>query len=867
MRLRLRTLFVRLAPAIALLAWLASAPSRSVTTPRPEGVEADEAGAYPADYFYIQRAMADGSLPSERIDAAAEQMRFELALAAKSGGAFASAQDWVAVGPYNIGGRVNTVVAALGGVPAYLGSANGGVFRSDDFGTNWLPLTDALGIHSVGSLALNPLNSNSLWLGSGDANATLDGYDGNGIYVSRDRGMNWTHMGLRTTSRIADVELSPLDSNRIYVAAMGKAFTTDSNRGLYRSLDGGLTWTRTLFVNDSTGVSDIASNPLHPDTMYCTTWTRVRRLTYRRAFGADCGIWRSIDAGATWTRLLNGLPPPGENTGRIAIAVAPSQPSTIYASTTTGSIGGYLGSGLYRSDDAGDSWTRVDLGSDHRNAFGGFAWYFGRVVVSPIDPDDVWVLGVSLLHSIDGGVTLNNETGVAHVDQHGLWIDPTTPTRVYLGNDGGFWSQVGGPWQKSPNLPITQFYAGSVDPGNANKILGGTQDNGTVKTESGVFAWAEILGADGFQSMVNPGNTNILLGEWQYACDRAGIRRSVNNGLSWVVTSGWAFGDRYNWNTPFTANPRNPNTLIAGTQRAYKSTNGALNWAAVSADLTTNPGTAVVYGTISTVAISNADTLLYLAGTDDGRVWRSQSAGTTWQDISAGLPGRYVTVVAADPNAANVIYVAHSGFGQDLHDPRVFRSANRGDFWQEISGNLPDAPVNDLIVDPVLTNTLYAATDLGVFVTRNLGGTWTPLGGAMPIQPVWDLVLHAGTRQLFAFTHGRSAWKLDLATVPLSVPGARATSGLELAAPAPNPTRTHATLVLSLAARAQVGVDVFDAAGREVRGLVRGALDPGRHSLVWDTRDARGSRVRAGVYFVRASDGAATRTQRIVVTE
>jgi hypothetical protein len=274
-----------------------------------------------------------------------------------------------------------------------------------------------------------------------------------------------------------------------------------------------------------------------------------------------------------------------------------------------------------------------------------------------------------------------------------------------------------------------------------------------------------------------------------------------------------------------------------------------------------------VYGTITTLAISNADSNLFLAGTDDGRVWRSQNAGGLWQDISAGLPVRYVTRVAADASDPQVVYVAFSGFGEDLHDPRVFRSVDRGSHWTSISGNLPDAPVNDLVVDPALPGTLYAGTDLGVFVTRNLGQTWTPLGGIMPIQPVWDLELHAASRKLYAFTHGRSAWALDLGTVSLSVPSTQSASRLELSAPSPNPARGAAGFVVSLAARAQVNVIVFDAAGRQVRVLARGTLESGRHQLTWDERDERGARSRAGVYFVRASDGSATRMQRLVLVD
>ncbi len=856
MRLRLRSLLIL--PIAAACALLPHLPVR------PEAAEGGK--EHPSDYFFRQRALPDGTIPTERVAAAVEEMLFERALLQRQLGT-SSASDWTPVGPYAIGGRVNAIVAATGGVPAYLGAANGGVWRSDDWGVNWQPLTDQLGIFSVGALALNPLNANSLWCGTGDANATVDGYDGTGLYVSRDKGVNWTHRGLRQTSHIAAVAVDPVDTNRIYVGSMGKAFSTDPNRGFYRSLNGGATWTRTLFVNDSTGVSEIAVNPAHPETIYCATWERVRRLTYRRAFGPGCAVWRSADGGGTWTKIVTGLPPAGDNLGRIAIAIAPSRPSRLYASVISGAISGYVGLGLFRSDNAGETWERADLTTTHRNAFGGFGWYFGHVAVAPFDADDVWVCGVQLLHSVDGGAIPEVVTGTAHVDQHAVWLDPADPARVYLGNDGGFYWAGGGQWQKSQNLPITQFYAGTVDAQNANKVLGGTQDNGTLKTETGPLGWSSILGADGFHVLVDAVNTNNILAEWQYCSDRQGVRRSTNNGATFVQTGGWVGTDRYNWNTPFATSPNNKNTLLAGSHRVYRSINTGGAWAPISADLTTIPGALVNYGTITTVAISKADSNLYLAGTDDGLVWRSQAAGGLWEDISAGLPGRYVTRVAADPTDPQVIYVAHSGFGQDLHDPRVYRSTNRGTTWTAISGNLPDAPVNDLVVDPVLPGTLYAGTDLGVFETRNLGETWVPLGGYMPIQPVWDLELHAATRKLYAFTHGRSAWVLDLNTVSLSVPRTQRASGLALSAPFPNPSRGFARFELELAARVQVDVSVFDAAGRRLRVVARGMLDPGRHAVAWDARDERGARVRAGVYFVRASDGSATRTQRVVLAD
>ena len=857
--MRLRLAHLLFVPVVAALAVL----------PHARALEQDpEERDLPNDMFYLQRAMPDGTIPSERIEAATEQLLFERALASKSGQfATSAAQDWQLVGPVNIGGRVNAIVAHPGGTLAFLGAANGGVWRSTDGGLHWGSVSDKAGMGSVSALTQTPQNLHTLWAGTGDANGTLDGYDGRGLYVSRDDGTSWKYVGLREVAHISSVVVNPADSSKIYVGGMGKAFTTDANRGFYRSLDNGRTWTKTLFVNDSTGVSDIAINPAHPETIYCATWERIRRLKYRRAYGVHCAVWRSADGGGTWTKIINGLPVPGDNFGRVAIAVAPTQPSRVYASVVSGAASGYVGLGLFRSDDGGELWEKVDLGSVHRNAFGGFGWYFGRVVVSPLDANDVWVCGVQLLHSVDGGVTLDNVTSTAHVDQHAVWVDPSDPARVYIGNDGGFFSASGGQWLQAQELPISQFYAGTVDPQNANKVLGGTQDNGTLKTQSGPAAWGAILGGDGFRCLVNPTNTNLILAEWQYCCDQSGIKRSTNNGASFASTSGWVPGDRFNWNTPFVASPRNPNLLLAGSHRVYKSTNTGGVWAPISPDLTTNPGAAVVYGTITTLAVSNADSNLFLAGTDDGKVWRSQNGGGTWEDISAGLPGRYVTTVAADAADPNVIYVAHTGFGQDLHDPRVFRSTDRGTTWTSINGNLPDAPVNDLVLDPAVPGTLYAGTDLGVFVTRNLGETWVPLGGAMPVVAVWDLELHTASRQLFAFTHGRSAWKLDLNTISLAAPPTASTSKLALAAPAPNPARGAASIAFSVGSRSQVDVSIFDAAGRRVRVLTRGAREAGRFTLLWDARDERGSRVRSGVYFVRASDGSASRTERLVLAD
>src|SRR5262249_26382406 len=306
-----------------------------------------------------------------------------------------------------------------------------------------------------------------LYVGTGESNLSADSYDGAGLFRSSDGGASWTSLGLAETRRIARVRVDPANPNRIFVAAMGAQFSSGPNRGLYRSEDRGQTWSKVLFVSDSTGAVDVAINPAHPETVYCATWERMRRPTYRHAYGPECGIWRSIDHGTTWTRLSNGLPPPSDDVGRVALAVAPSRPSTVYAQIVSGASLGYVGLGLYRSTDGGNTWARRDF-SVFRDQFGSYGWDFGDMDVGPANPDHIYCLGLSITTSLNGGQNFSDITA-SHVDMHALWIDPTNPAHLYLGNDGGFYSSstAGPPWIHSTNLPITQFYNGAIDLSNA----------------------------------------------------------------------------------------------------------------------------------------------------------------------------------------------------------------------------------------------------------------------------------------------------------------------------------------------------------------------------------------------------------------
>ena len=647
---------------------------------------------------------------------------------------------------------------------------------------------------------------------------------------------------------------------------MGTQFSANPDRGLYRSEDGGMSWSNVLFLNDSTGVTDVVIHPAHPETVYAATWERIRRPTYRRAFGPGCGIWRSADGGTSWTRLQQGLPAPSDSVGRIALAIAPSNPAWVYAQITGGAVLGYQGRGFYRTTNGGDTWTRRDLGTSFTGAFGGFAWYFGDCAVDPQDPNRVYILGVTLRRSLNAGQSFSNITNDAHVDQHAIWIDPTNSARIYLGNDGGFYASQPGSssWFKSIDLPITQFYAGTIDPSNPARILGGTQDNNTLLTAGPADAWFPILGGDGFQCIVDPLDPNIVFAEWQYCSGGSGLLRSTDGGDSFSAPFGIDSNDRFNWNTPVVMHPDNHNIILIGSQRVYKSVNNGVEYAIVSDDLSSNPVAGLVYGTLTTLDISTVDPNLYYAGTDDGRVWRSDNAGADWIRIDSGLPLRWITRVTADAVDAQVVYVTLSGFHRDEHEVHVYRSADRGATWAAIDGNLPDVPANDILVDPSDPSTLFLGTDIGVYVTRNTGATWAPLGDGMPVQTIFDLTLHAPSRTLVAATHGRGQWRFDLTTLPTDVatiPG----GGVSLSGPVPNPSRGEARLQLALASpAAAVTVEVYDVAGRSVRILRAGAMTRGTHVLAWDGRDGRGTRVAAGVYFVRANVDGLVRLQRIV---
>ncbi|HZE89389.1 MAG TPA: hypothetical protein VE404_07580, partial [Verrucomicrobiae bacterium] len=645
--------------------------------------------------------------------------------------AAATAGVWTFAGPTNIGGRL-TALAVDPTDPNHIwaGAAAGGVLESTDEGSTWTPVFDGQALLPVGALAAHPTDPNIVYAGTGEANGAGYSYDGDGVYRTTDGGATWQAIGLADTHRIGRIAIDPVNPQRVFVAAAGGVYVADDHRGIYRSTDGGATFTQVLFVAPTAGAIDVAIDPVNPNRIYAAIWEHFSTATRWVAGGVDSGIWQSVDGGDTWTRLANGLPTPAASVGRIGLAIAASSPETVYALylNDPGSL-----IGIYRSTSAGAAWARVDTpGSPPQPIFGGAGYYFGQIRVDPANALTVYVLDVYWSRSTNGGVTWTDVVSGSHVDNHDLAV---LPGRLYLATDGGFFRSAdgGGTWTQATSLPVSQFYDLGIDPSNTLARYGGLQDNGSVRTKTGGASnWAMVNGGDGLQCEVDPADSKKIYGESQFGA----IVRSTNGGNTFTsAVSGIAASDRRNWNTPITHDPLTTSRLYTGTTRVYRSTNAAQSWTPISGDLTNGPPAlaspargavpasshlaSTVDGTITTIAVSPLDTGILWAGTDDGNVWVTTNGGGLWTRVN--VPGRaeWVTRVEADPFSTAGAFVTFSGYRDGSALPRIFRTTDFGGAWADVSQGLPDLPLNCVNVDPAAVDRgrIFVCTDLGVYVS------------------------------------------------------------------------------------------------------------------------------------------------------
>ncbi len=769
--------------AVATLALVtAPAPHHREAVPSPRALSVPSAGELgtqpvPGDAALLRTAGRTGVVPTGAFAHARTQ-----ALAAKTVG---TDQAWHLQGPTNIGGRIlDVVVDPTRANAIYVGTATGGVWHSTDAGKTFTPVWPDDLVQTIGALAITP--DGTLFAGTGEAGpggGSLT-YGGTGVYRSKDGGASWQRIGLDKTERIGRIVVDPKDPDTVWVAANGPLFSPGGDRGLYRSPDGGDTWVKVLEGSAPTaGAVDVALDPDDPDVVYATVWDRIRRPGNRDYTGGGSALYRSKDGGATWAAIGTQYFGPGITTvGRLGVAVATGGIVYVLSSTVDGLTGGF-----YVSTDGGDTF--VPKSFDDALVTGGFvyAWWFGRVYVDPKKPMHVYATGVNLSESTDGGTSFSAPGGL-HADQHGMAWDPKVEDRVYIGNDGGLYTSDdnGKTWEHGEYMPWNQLFSIDVSQQSAARIVGGLQDNGGNRSwdadgDAASDGWNDITGGDGTEMRINPENEQIVYGCSQYgACAVSKNGGNTRSGFDTQIQ-----GDRKNWLTPIEFDPNEPSTVYTASSIVHRSTDDGANWTPISPDLTdgeqgsteTNP-LFRNYDTVSTIAVTNADVGFLLVGTDDGHLWYSHDnaaqATTSWtESTDSDLPDEYVTSVAIDVRHPDLAYATYSGFRGGTSAATVFRSTDRGVTWDDVSGDLPEAPVGKVLP---IGDDLLVGTDVGVFwtpkVATGLGKHWYRVGTGLPMAPVWDLAYQAATNTLYAASFGRGAFtfSLDGLIVPPAVP-------------------------------------------------------------------------------------------------
>lgn len=746
-----------------------------------------EKGLYPNEWMYNQRAY-----PNDHIDQKVAIESWKSAQTARK--TFSKSTGlWELRGPLNIGGRVTDIAISPDDDDIFfIGTAVGGVFKTVDRGQNWSPVFDNAGRPSIGNIAIAQSNSQRIYVGTGEANgsATSGAFFGDGMYRSDDGGDNWIAIGLEESNHIGRIVVDPVDQDRVFAATTGVLYGSSSTRGLYRTEDGGANWEQVLFVSDTTACIDVVMNPENTDILYASTWERRRRPWIRDYGGETSGVYRSIDGGDNWELLTNGLPISDSETGRIGLSISKTDPSIIYASYTTNSITNTY-DGLYRSTNGGDSWELAELDaiSDVNSTFG---WYFGNVRVNPYNEEDIHVLGQQLYRTQNDAASWSSDVQM-HVDFHALEWSSQNQDMILCGNDGGLYisENNGQNWSQFVNLPITQFYHMEVDESDPEQIYGGAQDNNTIRTTTGELDdYEAILGGDGFQVSVDPTDNDFVYAEYQFGV----FFRSEDNALNMEYAIGdIPTEDRTNWNTPAILSPYDPEILYYGSNKLYRSDDRALTWYPISDDLTggQHPSGASSFGTLTTLAASGANDGVIYTGSDDGKVHVTFDGGANWELVSNNLPNRYVTGLAIDPNDDLTAYLTYSGYGYLDYSPHVFKTNDGGQSWTDISGDLPNIPVNDILIQANPFR-IFIATDNAVWYSEDEGLNWLIVGNNLPPTIMTHLQYHEGTDQLFVGTFGRSIHSFDLSQLE------SATSTEELVAPTisiyPNPAREVITI-------------------------------------------------------------------------
>jgi photosystem II stability/assembly factor-like uncharacterized protein len=823
---------------------------------------------------------------------------------------------WRSIGPAITSGRVVDFAVPEGpksqigerlGEIFYVASASGGVWKTVNGGTTWEPIFDHEGAASIGDIAVAPSNADIIWVGTGEANNQRSSSWGDGVYKSENGGKSWTNMGLKKSEHIGRVIVNPTNPEIVFVAAAGPLWGAGGDRGLFRTTDGGRTWKNVKNIDANTGFTDVIFDPTNPNVIYAASFQRERRPYSYVGGGPGSALWKSIDGGDTWGKLVEGLPK--ADVGRIGLDVSRSNPNIVYATIETkvtgnGASTGNTEASVYRSDDYGASWEKMGRGFS-------YPWYMGQIRVDPTNPDRVYFMGVPLQVSTDGGRTFHNTAPGAHSDHHAMWIDPTDPNHLIIGCDGGVYisRDRGKTVDFVPNLPISQYYAIATDMRQPfYYVYGGLQDNSSwggpsqTRNVQGITNadWIQTTGGDGFYAQIDPVDPNTVYGESQGGDI---VRYDVRTGEQKTIKPLPAFGTRpyrWNWSSPMLISPFDHNTIYFGANYLFRSTNRGDSWTRLGPDLTRqlnrdslpvmgkiwprdaiarHQGTAE-YGNISTIDESPIRRGLLYVGTDDGVISVSKDGGATWTRITKfpGVPeATYVSRVVASRFNEGTVFATLDNHRNNDFKPYVLKSTDYGVHWSSIAGNLPaSGSVQVLREDIENPSLLFVGTEFGVFYSELDGSRWTQLKYNIPTVAVHDIAIQPREHDLVIGTHGRGIYIIDDITpleklgeanrsgtylfpvksateynpnssIPGGERGAGATGDREYSAPNPAFGAIITYYVRdSLPKGGDVTLTIYDARGNRVRDLSANKKR-GMHRVTWDLRTAPPYTVRRSV--------------------
>jgi photosystem II stability/assembly factor-like uncharacterized protein len=693
------------------------------------------------------------------------------------------------IGPATPSGRVDDF-AVLENDPTtfYVAMATAGLYKTTNAGTTFTPVFDHEGSGSIGAVAIAPTDANLVWAGTGEGNNRQSSSWGDGIYKSTDGGRSWKNMGLRNSRQIAKIIVDPVDFNVVYVASLGDLWSAGGERGVYKTTDGGVTWNRVLHVDDDTGATELVMDPANNKTIYTATYQRRRAQWGMNGGGPGSNIWKTTDGGGTWTKLESGIPAGPK--GRIGLDVYRRNPNVVYAR-----VEHETESGIYRSDNAGATWRKVSTTNPR-------PMYFGVIKIDPQTDSRIYVPGVSLHISDDGGKTFRSDGAERiHVDHHALWINPKDPRHLIIGNDGGvsISHDRSETWVWLPNLLGAQAYHVEFDMQTPYHVCAGLQDNNTwcgpsaVRTNSGIINddWYVISGGDGFQPLMDPTDARIVYAESQDGrmsrTDRAtNERTTVRPEPAEQKPGDTQSAYRFNWDTAMQLSPFDPATIYIGANLVLKSSDRGRSYQPISPDLTTNTDRETLsimgvagkdiklakhdgvtsFGNIVTLEESAAKQGVVWVGSDDGVVSVTQDAGKTWTNVTSKISGvpkfTYVADVLPSRAQAGTAYVAFDGHRGGDYDTYVFTTTDFGATWKSIASNLPKGEVaRGLAEDRKDPNILYLGTETGLWVSWNKGGQWTRLKANLPTMPIYEIKQHPRDNDLILASHARGIWILD----------------------------------------------------------------------------------------------------------